>query len=282
MDVDIDGDGDGDGDLAPLDEDPGYLSDAAHSAKHARLSRASSSASQRRERPKSRKERTPVVVTPAPSSSSKSRKKRHVVYSDDEDPFEDAVGYRDAKDVDIDDDDDDEPEPAAKRLPTVRLKLGKAGGDAKGKEKVGKSAAKEREEHTPPAPKRAKLRDPSPEIDEQDAAVARAPAAPEAQKDAGPTPLPSFKKRKLPPIKKNKPAGASTTSAHPSQGPAAKARPRPAEGAKAGEAGEADDGLPVLKKPAQRAGNVEVDLSNKDIYASLFKSVRASLRAFVP
>ena len=52
-------------------------------------------------------------------------------------------------------------------------------------------------------------------------------------------------------------------------------------GAKVGEADEADDGLPVLKKPAQRAGNVEVDLSNKDIYASLFKSVRASLRASV-
>ena len=58
MDVDVDIDGDGD--LAVLDEDPGYLSDAAHSSKHARLSRASSAASQRRERPKSRKERTPV------------------------------------------------------------------------------------------------------------------------------------------------------------------------------------------------------------------------------
>ncbi|KAI0062250.1 hypothetical protein BV25DRAFT_1825686 [Artomyces pyxidatus] len=82
-----------------------------------------------------------------------------------------------------------------------------------------------------------------------------------------PSPLPSFKKRKAPAIKKHKPepGGSSTTQAS-----SAKARPKDSKPLVALEAPGVDDGLAHLLKPTKTETKVEVNLMDKDVYASLF------------
>ncbi|KAI0054072.1 hypothetical protein FA95DRAFT_1600566 [Auriscalpium vulgare] len=89
-----------------------------------------------------------------------------------------------------------------------------------------------------------------------------------------PSPLPSFKKRtgKLPPIKKLK-ADPGNAAAGSSSQAAAKPKTKPSDGkgAIALDDGAKDDGLSHLIKQAKPVQKVEVDLMNKDVYASLFQ-----------
>ncbi|THH19313.1 hypothetical protein EW146_g1839 [Bondarzewia mesenterica] len=269
MDVDIEGDVDMGG-----GEDTRLASESEHESRTARLSRASSAGSQKRNKSRGKAERTPAPVA---STSGKSKKKRQVVYSDD-DEYEGYEEYEEARNASRDVRVDDDFETPSKH-PVLKIKISKSGnkGKARGKEKEEKMITmKDERKVVHPAPK-SSTKDEEREIVTKES-LELPPAVAEAPKEASSTPLPSFKKRKLPTIKKNKvESGASTTSNTMNQPPAVRARARPADTTRlAGDAMATDDGLPVLKKPAKAKGNVEVDLSNKDIYASLFKSAGAN------
>jgi hypothetical protein len=88
------------------------------------------------------------------------------------------------------------------------------------------------------------------------------------------SPPPAAKKRKLPPIKKNKPPGATGPST-----PSGTSAPNKA--ATVAVAGLSKQGLPEVNKPAAvrktpaTAGNADFDLRNESVYRQLFKTVGA-------
>jgi hypothetical protein len=90
--------------------------------------------------------------------------------------------------------------------------------------------------------------------------------------------LPPFKKKRLPPIKKNKPGTVPPTSGTSSQSTAGKPGPKPPE-AKGGT-GFAPEGsvdtLSALKRPKRVNNQQEVNLNDRSVYESLFKHVRPS------
>ncbi|KAI0320112.1 hypothetical protein OF83DRAFT_1169622 [Amylostereum chailletii] len=91
-----------------------------------------------------------------------------------------------------------------------------------------------------------------------------------------PPALPSFKKRKvpLPTMKKNKAVASSSTSGTPSQSSApSKPRVKPLA---AIEQEPGDSLSAILKKPTKEQGKPEVDLMDKNVYASLFKNTGVS------
>jgi hypothetical protein len=87
------------------------------------------------------------------------------------------------------------------------------------------------------------------------------------------SPPPTAKKRKLPPIKKNKPAGVPGPST-PS-GTSAPNKPVTAAGLPKPGLPEGPKSAAVRKTPAT-AGNADFDLRNESVYRELFKSVSAS------
>ncbi len=112
----------------------------------------------------------------------------------------------------------------------------------------------------------------SPDVDSS--ANATATAALEAVKEEpASVSLPPFKKKRLPPIKKNKPSTVPLTSVtpnHPATG-------KPGQEAKAGPSVVQEDSvdtLPVLKRPKRINNQQEVNLNDKSVYESLFKHVR--------
>jgi hypothetical protein len=86
--------------------------------------------------------------------------------------------------------------------------------------------------------------------------------------------LPPFKKKRLPPIKKNKPGTVPSTSGTSSQLAAAKPVPKPPE-AKGGPGFAQEEAVDtLLKRPKRVNKQQEVNLNDRSVYESLFKHVR--------
>lgn len=220
-----------------------------------RLSNATSSSSKSRTKDKESKL--------SKSGKSSGKKRRAVVWTDDEDEDE----FNDP-DVVITDDDDFDPEPGhTSKKVVVKGKIGRVVVKASGKSALGKKEDKEitfRDERKlaqPPVPEPARR----------------------AKEDEVAKPVPDFmdepiaKKRKLPPIKKNKPAG--TTSAGPST---------PAPRAAAATPAKKEESVPTttltpaptsnqvgVRKPA--GASTDLNLLDSSVYSELFlRAVRRS------
>ncbi|THH31138.1 hypothetical protein EUX98_g3049 [Antrodiella citrinella] len=218
----------------------------------------------------SRRKSTSSTLAPKP--------KRTVVYSDDDEDeqeyVEEPTYSRGRKDEEEEEDDlmDFGPEPP-KRSASKKGKS--AAGTKGGKGKAAKSDEKEMlvrddRKYVPgtrsPSPssqgmstKRAHTEEV--DVEEEQPVVDSSTAKVEADKEK--EPLPGFKKRKLPTIKKNKPPGASNSLTGPST-PAVRPSPQ-----KPNEPERLP--LPVLKKPASVAPNADFDLRDASVYASLFQ-----------
>lgn len=101
---------------------------------------------------------------------------------------------------------------------------------------------------------------------------------PDAAKEESTTvTLPPFKKKRLPPIKKNKPGTVPSTSGTSSQS-AAKSVPKPPETKAGSSVAQEDtmDPLSALKRPKRVNNQQEVNLNDRSVYESLFKHVRPS------
>ena len=90
--------------------------------------------------------------------------------------------------------------------------------------------------------------------------------------------LPPFKKKRLPPIKKNKPGTLPSTSGTSIQSAAAKPVPKPPETKGGSNFAQEDtmDPLSALKRPKRVNNQQEVNLNDRSVYESLFKHVRPS------
>ena len=108
---------------------------------------------------------------------------------------------------------------------------------------------------------------------------ANAATLPDAVKEESTTiTLPPFKKKRLPPIKKNKPGTVPPMSGTSSQSTAGKPGPKPPE-AKGGTGIAQEDSvdtLSALKRPKRVNNQQEVNLNDRSVYESLFKHVRPS------
>ncbi|KAH9981296.1 hypothetical protein BGW80DRAFT_1269504 [Lactifluus volemus] len=114
--------------------------------------------------------------------------------------------------------------------------------------------------------------------DEESSAIATAPAVvPDAVKEESSSiSLPPFKKKRLPPIKKNKPGAVPSSSGASNQPATGKSGPKPLE-AKGGPTFAQEDTvgpLSVLKRPKRLNNAQEVNLNDRSVYESLFKHVR--------
>jgi hypothetical protein len=102
---------------------------------------------------------------------------------------------------------------------------------------------------------------------------------PDAAKEQSTTvTLPPFKKKRLPPIKKNKPGTVPSASGNSNQSVAAKTVPRPPD-TKGGSSFSQEDNmdpLSALKRPKRVNNQQEVNLNDRSVYESLFKYVRPS------
>jgi len=117
----------------------------------------------------------------------------------------------------------------------------------------------------------------SPDVDAS--ATATATAASEAVKEEpASVSLPPFKKKRLPPIKKNKPTATPSTNVASNFPATGKPGPVPSE-AKAGttlQEGSVDT-LSVLKRPKRINKQQEVNLNDRSVYESLFKHSGGSI-----
>jgi hypothetical protein len=114
--------------------------------------------------------------------------------------------------------------------------------------------------------------------DAESSANAAPPAvAPDAVKEeSSSVSLPPFKKKRLPPIKKNKTGAVPSSSGAPNQPATGKSGPKPLE-AKGGPTFAQEDTvgpLSVLKRPKRLNNPQEVNLNDRSVYESLFKHVR--------
>ncbi|KAI9446460.1 hypothetical protein H4582DRAFT_2069791 [Lactarius indigo] len=115
----------------------------------------------------------------------------------------------------------------------------------------------------------------SPDVDSSANATATA-ALEVVKEEPASVSLPPFKKKRLPPIKKNKPNAVPSTNAtpnHPATG-------KPGQEAKAGPSlvqEESVDTLSVLKRPKRINNQQEVNLNDKSVYESLFKHSGGSI-----
>jgi hypothetical protein len=114
--------------------------------------------------------------------------------------------------------------------------------------------------------------------DAESSTNAAAPAgAPDAVKEESSSiSLPPFKKKRLPPIKKNKPGAVPSSSGASNQQATGKPGIKPLE-AKGGPnfaQENAVDPLSVLKRPKRVNNQQEVNLNDRSVYESLFKHVR--------
>lgn len=89
--------------------------------------------------------------------------------------------------------------------------------------------------------------------------------------------LPPFKKKRLPPIRKNKPGTVPSTSGTSSQSTAAKPVSKPLEtkGGSGFAQEDSMDPLSALKRPKRVNNQQEVNLNDRSVYESLFKHVRS-------
>jgi hypothetical protein len=111
----------------------------------------------------------------------------------------------------------------------------------------------------------------SPDVDSS--ANVTATASEPVKEEPASVSLPPFKKKRLPPIKKNKPNTIPLTNVTPSLQPTGKPGPE----AKAGSSlmpEDSVDTLSVLKRPKRINNQQEVNLNDKSVYESLFKHVR--------
>ncbi|KAH9048099.1 hypothetical protein EDB84DRAFT_1557086 [Lactarius hengduanensis] len=114
----------------------------------------------------------------------------------------------------------------------------------------------------------------SPDVDSSANATATA-ALEVVKEESASVSLPPFKKKRLPPIKKNKPNAAPLTNVtpnHPTGKPGQEAKPGPSLVQE-----ESVDTLSVLKRPKRINNQQEVNLNDKSVYESLFKHVRLPL-----
>ena len=90
--------------------------------------------------------------------------------------------------------------------------------------------------------------------------------------------FPRSRKKRLPPIKKNKPGTVPSTGGTSSQSAAAKPVPRPPETKGGSSFAQEDntDPLSALKRPKRVNNQQEVNLNDKSVYEALFKHVRPS------
>jgi hypothetical protein len=114
--------------------------------------------------------------------------------------------------------------------------------------------------------------------DAESSANAAAPAVPPdaVKEESSFVPLPPFKKKRLPPIKKNKPGAVPSSSGTSSQPATGKPGTKPLE-AKGGPSFAQEDTvgpLSVLKRPKRVNNQQEVNLNDRSVYESLFKHVR--------
>nr|VWO98046.1 Alcohol oxidase [Ganoderma boninense] len=214
-----------------------------------RLSNATASSSKSRTKDKELK-------SSKPSKSSGKKRRAAVVWTDDEDEDE----FNDP-DVVVTDDDDFDPEPGfSSKKGAVKGKSGKAFGKSSGKGAAGKKEDKEitfRDERKltqPPAPESVRR----------------------AKEDEVAKPAPEFmdepipKKRKLPPIKKNKPVGSTSTGPSTPAPRAAAATP-----AKKEEPASNTTLTPAptsnqvgVRKPA--GASTDLNLLDSSVYSELF------------
>ncbi|OBZ69179.1 hypothetical protein A0H81_10813 [Grifola frondosa] len=270
VDVDVEGDGDDARFLPP----PQYTASTSSSP-----AGASKSASKRRSsepnKPRTKADRR---STSRANKTSGKRTRRPVVWTDDED---EEYNEQEAPHAD-DNDDDFTPEP-------VHSAHRKAGGKTKGvshgtgargrghKDREDKDILMKDERKLPPpsastaviegssntaaGSKRAHPLDDSSTKDSR----TKIPADVPEERDE-PTPPPLAKKRKLPTIKKNKPAIASSTIPSTLLSPVKTAIPAPA--------GEKKDALGTpasLRKPPTSANNAEINLFDSNVYSELFR-----------
>jgi hypothetical protein len=102
---------------------------------------------------------------------------------------------------------------------------------------------------------------------------------PDAAKEESTTiTLPPFKKKRLPPIRKNKPGTVPSTSGPSGQLAAAKPVLKPPETKGGSNFAQEDtmDPLSALKRPKRVKNQQEVNLNDRSVYESLFKHVRPS------
>lgn len=114
--------------------------------------------------------------------------------------------------------------------------------------------------------------------DAESSANATASTAPSdaVKEESSPIALPPFKKKRLPPIKKNKPGTVPSASGTSSQLATGKPGSKPPE-AKGGSGFVQEDPvdpLSALKRPKRVNNQQEVNLNDKSVYESLFKQVR--------
>jgi hypothetical protein len=114
--------------------------------------------------------------------------------------------------------------------------------------------------------------------EESSATAANSAATPDVAKaESSPVTLPPFKKKRLPPIRKNKLGTAPSTSGASGQSATGKPPPKPLEPkGGSGLAPEATvDPLSALKRPKRVNKQQEVNLNDKSVYEALFKHVRS-------
>lgn len=199
---------------------------------------------------------------PAKRKAPKKQKRRVVSSDEGEDVVIDSDDEPEADEDDEDDEDDDVS--ATKRRPSAKAKPA-ASSRAKAKSAKGKGDTVKDEPRLAPASRASSVA----ANDEAASALAAqssadtAPARPTTDKDPADPLVP--KKRKLPTIKKNKPPGTA--------GPSTAAKPSPLPPS-------TDDLKPSVPTILQRktatalSGAQDLDLSNQQVYASLFKGVR--------
>jgi hypothetical protein len=113
----------------------------------------------------------------------------------------------------------------------------------------------------------------SPDVDSS--ANATATASETVKDDPTSVSLPPFKKKRLPPIKKNKPSTIPLVNVTPNLSATGKPGPVPPE-VKAGPSlmpEDSVDTLSALKRPKRINNQQEVNLNDRSVYESLFKHV---------
>ena len=109
--------------------------------------------------------------------------------------------------------------------------------------------------------------------------AATAATLPDAVKEESTTiTLPPFKKKRLPPIRKNKPGTVPLTGGPSGQSAAAKpvSKPPDTKGGPSFTQEDTMDPLSALKRPKRVNNQQEVNLNDRSVYESLFKHVRPS------
>ena len=111
---------------------------------------------------------------------------------------------------------------------------------------------------------------------ESSATAGNSAAISDVKEESPPVAPPPFKKKRLPPIKKNKTGTVPSTSGTSSQSATGKPVPKPHESK--GGPGFAQEGtldpLSALKRPKRVNNQQEVNLNDRSVYESLFKQVR--------